>query len=184
MRKCTYLKRNAFRDSVLFLKLIIFVLSTRSFLPVSSTFQNEVFECLSNRQWRHHERTGEGLVSPNPKIWQKLTKKNGIKVGLYAFRLKNYVQIPPNFFWIFHTWRRHCKSVWITKIDSFFNYFCLNWNFFISSHLRVKFLMGCFFLEKIRVVHAKSYDGQTINIIRPPRPCSNGPPCRSKKTHA
>ena len=35
------------------------------------------------------------LSLPNLNIWQKLSKKNGIKLVGYAFRLKNYVKIPP-----------------------------------------------------------------------------------------
>ena len=35
-----------------------------------------------------------GLVPPNPKSPQKLSKKNGMKLVGYTFRLKNYVKIP------------------------------------------------------------------------------------------
>ena len=37
----------------------------------------------------------EGLVPPNPKGGQKLSKKNGIKLVGCTFRLKNYVKIRP-----------------------------------------------------------------------------------------
>ena len=36
-----------------------------------------------------------GLVSPNLKSRQKFSKKNGIKLVGYTFRLKNYVKIQP-----------------------------------------------------------------------------------------
>ena len=42
-------------------------------------------------QWQHHGGTG-GLFHPlNLKSRQKLSKKNGIKLIGYTFRLKNYV---------------------------------------------------------------------------------------------
>ena len=33
-----------------------------------------------------------GLVPPNPKSWQKLSKKNGVKLVGYTFRLENYLK--------------------------------------------------------------------------------------------
>ena len=36
-----------------------------------------------------------GLVPPNPKSRQKLSKKNAINLVGYTLRLKNYVKIPP-----------------------------------------------------------------------------------------
>ena len=41
-------------------------------------------------QWQRH-----GGLGGNPNIRQKLLKKNGIELGRYTFRLKNYVEIPP-----------------------------------------------------------------------------------------
>ena len=38
-----------------------------------------------------------GTCPPNPKSRQKLSKKNGVKLVGYIFRLKNYVKIPPPF---------------------------------------------------------------------------------------
>ena len=38
--------------------------------------------------------TGGALSPPIPKSRQKLSKKNGIKLVRYTFRLKNYVKIP------------------------------------------------------------------------------------------
>ena len=35
-----------------------------------------------------------GLSPPNPKSRQKLSKKNGIRLVGYTFRLRNYVKIP------------------------------------------------------------------------------------------
>ena len=48
---------------------------------------------------------GGGLVTPNPKSRQTLSKKNGLNLVGYTFRLKNYVKIPPpHFSQIFQSW--------------------------------------------------------------------------------
>ena len=54
------------------------------------------FVNYSPNQWRRHGGTG-GDSSPPPilKSRQKLSKKNGIKLVGYTFRLKNYVKIQP-----------------------------------------------------------------------------------------
>ena len=38
-----------------------------------------------------------GRVPPHPKSWQKLSKKNGIKLVEYNFRLKNSIKFLSNF---------------------------------------------------------------------------------------
>ena len=68
-----------------------------------------------NRQWRRRGGGLGGQVAPIPKSRQKLSKKNGIKLVGYTFRLENYVKIPPpHFSWIFLSWRRHCNRI---KVD-------------------------------------------------------------------
>ena len=40
-----------------------------------------------------------GDLPPNPKSQQKLSKKSGMELVGYTFRLKHYIQIPPPLFW-------------------------------------------------------------------------------------
>ena len=44
-----------------------------------------------------------GRLAPNPESWQKLSKKFGIKLVAYTFRLTNYIKIPPTSFRFFRT---------------------------------------------------------------------------------
>ena len=51
-----------------------------------------------HQQWRRHgEHLGRGIVPPNPKSRQKLSRKSAIRFVGYTFRLKmkNYVEPPP-----------------------------------------------------------------------------------------
>ena len=68
---------------------------------ISSIIQ--ISKCLS--VWIQWRRLG-GTCPPMIKRRQKLSKKNGIKLVGYIFRLKNYVKIPPpHFSQIFLSWR-------------------------------------------------------------------------------
>ena len=129
--------------------IIMMMMMVIKFLVILSTFtkKHHYNELLCEKQLRIKWNTilfyfssgarGDwGTCPPKSEKLAKLSKKNGIRLVGYTFRLKNYVKIsPPPSFKIFQSWRRHCyislAKTEIVTLETFSHFLML-----ILSHLR------------------------------------------------